>query len=130
MPLVKISMLKGKNKEYKQSLLAGVHKALVDIFKIPDHDRMQQIYEFEKENFETNAYMSGNATIIEIVAFSGRQSETKEKLYQEIINNLSESPGIDSQDIMIILNEQPKENWAIRGGKQASKLDLGFDVNV
>lgn len=130
MPLVKISILKGKDKEYKQSLFEGIHKALVDIFKIPNHDRMQQVYEFDKEHFEINEYMSDNATLIEIIAFSGRQPDTKEKLYQEIINNLSKAPGIDSQDIMIIINEQPKENWAIRGGKQASKLDLGFDVNV
>jgi len=52
MPLVKIEMLKGKSSEYKKALLDGVHQALVDTFKIPDYDRMQRLYELDKENNE------------------------------------------------------------------------------
>ncbi len=130
MPLVKIHILKGKSKEHKKALLGGVHQALVDVFKIPDHDRLQQIYEFEKENFEINPYMSDNATIIEITAFSGRKAETKKELYKQVVSNLERSPGLNKMDIMIILNEQPKENWAIRGGQQASEIDIGFKTDI
>ena len=38
-PLIKIEIRKGKSAEYKKAILDGVHKALVDAFKIPENDR-------------------------------------------------------------------------------------------
>ena len=40
------------------------------------------------------------------------------------------SLGIDANDITIVLHEVPLDNWGIRGGKPASEVDLGFNVNV
>ena len=31
---------------------------------------------------------------------------------------------------MVVLNEQPLENWGIRGGQAASDVSLGFQVKV
>lgn len=44
--------------------------------------------------------------------------------------NLGRDPGIEGNDIMIVLHEVPLENWGIRGGKPASEVDLGFKVDV
>lgn len=54
MQLVKVEIIKGKSTEYKKAVLYGIHSALVEAFKIPDYDRMQRLYELEKENFEFN----------------------------------------------------------------------------
>ena len=50
--IVKIEIRKGKSGEYKKALLSGVHQALVQAIKIPDHDRKQRFYELDADNFE------------------------------------------------------------------------------
>jgi hypothetical protein len=52
MPLVKVSLRKGQDTDYKRAILDGVHAALVEAFVIPDHDRHQQIYELDENSFE------------------------------------------------------------------------------
>lgn len=130
MPLVKVEILKGKTMEYKKALLDGIHLALVEAFKIPDDDKMHRLYELEKENFQTVPRMKSNATIIELTVFKGRSVETKKYLYSEIVSNLEKSPGINRDEVLIVLNEVSMENWGIRGGKIASEVNLGFDINV
>ncbi len=129
MPLVKVEIIKGKSSAYKKMLLDGIHKALVDSIKIPDHDRRQRLYELERENFEKTG-RSDDYTIIEITMFKGRSNEAKKKLYAEIVKNLSHSLNINGSDITIVINEPPLENWGIRGGLPANEVDLGFSLNV
>ncbi|HEY5583851.1 MAG TPA: tautomerase family protein [Ruminiclostridium sp.] len=130
MPLVKIEIFKGKTAEYKKAILDGVHSALVQAFKIPDDDRMQRLYELDKENFEVTPTKTEQCTLIEITAFKGRSSEAKRKLYSEIVNNLKINPGIDGNDIVIVINEPSLENWGVRGGNPANEVNLGFKIEV
>ncbi|MFL0195875.1 tautomerase family protein [Clostridium sp. WILCCON 0269] len=130
MPLVKIEIFKGKTAEYKKAILNGVHSALVQAFKIPDDDRMQRLYELDRENFEVTPTKTEQCTLIEITAFKGRSVEAKRKLYREIVNNLKMDPGIDGEDIVIVINEPPLENWGVRGGKPANEVNLGFKIEV
>ena len=130
MPLVKISLRKGRGPDYKRALLDGVHAALVEAFLIPDHDRHQQLLELDEECFEIPASKSNQFVLVEIIAFQGRSLEAKRKLYAAIVRNFGNAPGIAGDDVMIILHEPPKENWGIRGGRPASEVDLGFRVDV
>jgi phenylpyruvate tautomerase PptA (4-oxalocrotonate tautomerase family) len=127
MPLVCIDVRKGHSPESKRAILDGVHSALVEAFKIPDHDRNQILREHAREDFEGG----GSApTIVSITAFSGRSREAKSALFAAIARNLATSPGIDGNDLFITVNDLPLDNWGIRGGKLASDLDLGFKIDV
>lgn len=130
MPQVKIEIIKGKSVEYKKAILDGVHSALVEAFKIPEYDRFQRLYELEPSSFEISENKTQNFTLIEIIILKGRSIEAKKKLYQAIVKNLAETPGIDGQDIVIVLHEPPLENWGVRGGKPASEVDFGFKLDV
>lgn len=130
MPLVKIEIIKGKSAEYKKAILDGVHSALAEAFKIPEYDRIQRIYELEKENFEIPSNKTDQYTLIEITAFHGRSLEAKKQLYSAIVHNLEKLPGIDGKDLMIVIHEPPLDNWGIRGSKAASEIDLGFKIDV
>ena len=130
MPLVKITIRSGKSTDYKKALLDGVHNALVQTFRIPEHDRFQMFYELDMDHFESPANRTDNITIIELTVFNGRSYKAKKDLYKTIVDNLATTPGIDGNDIMIILNEPPLENWGIRGGKPASEVDLGFNIHT
>jgi phenylpyruvate tautomerase PptA (4-oxalocrotonate tautomerase family) len=130
MPLVKVEIIKGKSKEYKKALLNGIHAALQKALKIPEYDRTQILFEIDKRNFEIISNKSEQYTLIEITLFQGRSFEAKKELYKIIVENLAESPGIDGNDITIVLYEPPLENWGIRGGKAACDVDLGFKIDV
>lgn len=130
MPLVKVEILKGKTQEYKRAILDGVHAALVEAFKILDHDRIQRLYELEKDDFEISPTKTDNFTLIELTVFKGRSYEAKKNLYAAIVRNLAKSPGIDGKDIFIVINEPPLENWGVQGGIPASEADLGFKIDV
>lgn len=129
-PLVKVEIVEGKSEAYKQALMDGVHDALVEAIKIPDHDRFQRLYELDKSSFEFPENKTDKVTLIEITMFRGRSIESKKELYRLITDKLSENPGIDGNDIVIVLLEPPLENWGIRGGKPASEVDLGFNIEV
>ncbi len=130
MPLVRVTMRAGKTGTYKKAVLDGVHDALVQSFKIPDHDRHQMLHELDVNSLEVPPHYTGNMTIVEITAFKGRSSEAKKNLYETVVRNLEKNPCIRGDDIIIILHEPPLENWGIRGGKPASEVDLGFTVQV
>lgn len=130
MPLVKVEILKGKSNKFKKTLLDGIHQALVDSWRIPEHDRIQRIYELEKSNFEFPSYKTGNFILIELTVFKGRSYEAKECLYKAIVDNLEKSLEIKRTDVLIVINEPPLENWGTAGGKPASEIDFGFKIDV
>jgi phenylpyruvate tautomerase PptA (4-oxalocrotonate tautomerase family) len=130
MPLVKIEIIEGKTRDYKRAILDGVHQALMNSLGIPDSDRFQRLYELPFNNFEYPPDRTPNVIIIEITMFKGRTLRAKRELYQSIVDNLKKNPGIDGNDIMIILLEPPLENWGVRGGKPASEVDFDFKIDV
>ncbi len=130
MPIVRITIRAGKSPEYRKALLDGVHHGLVQAFKIPDHDRMQELRELAPDHFEIPSGKTEQFTIVEVTAFKGRSIEAKKLLYQTIVANLAKDPGIAGDDVIIILHEPPLENWGIRGGKPASEVNFGFRIDV
>ena len=129
MPLVKVSLLKGKSKEEKKALSDAIHAALMEAFRIPENDRNQRIFEFEPENFDVPEGKTSNYTLIEITTFPGRSLDAKRKLYQTIVQNLNKL-DIQQNDLLIVLKEPPLDNWGVRGGIPASEIDLGFKLDV
>ena len=128
MPLVKISILEGRSDSDKKKLLDIVHSSLVEAFKIPDDDRTQRIYEFNKDHFEFSDNKSDKYTIIEIVAFPGRSIEAKKTLYKILFSELKKL-GYQENDSLVVLHEPSLDNWGW-GGKSARENDLGFSLDV
>lgn len=127
MPKVTLTMRKGRTAKEKQTLLDGVHNALVEAFGIPDNDRYQIIHEIEADNWDVPH--NQNQIIIEVMAFAGRSIDAKRSLYGSIVRNL-EKVGVTPEDVFIILNDIPMGNWGIRGGKAACDIDFSFKIDV
>ena len=117
MPVVNVSMLKGKTPEYKNTVLDCIHEGLVQSIGIEDWDRFQRISEYEKADFEKPDFKSDDFMIIELTIFPGRDKEQKRKAIETITDNLSKELGIKKTDVFIVLNEPPLENWGL-GGRQ------------
>lgn len=117
MPLVNVAMIKGKSPEYKKTVLDCIHKGLVDSIGIEDWDRFQRINEYDRADFEIPSFKSDDFMIIELTLFPGRTRQQKAKAIEMITDNLGNSLGIAAEDVFIVMNEPPLENWGM-GGKQ------------
>ncbi len=127
MPLVHVHLRAGRTAAEKKTVLDGVHDALVEAFRIPEHDRNQLVHEHAPEDFE--ARHGPDAVFLEISVFPGRTLDAKRRLYQAIVKNL-EAAGVPGERVLVVLHEPPLENWGIRGGKAATDVDVGFKLDV
>ena len=127
MPTVKIELSEGKDRQTLLCLRDTVMDSVVEILKLPSNDRNIRLIEYQQDFFQMKPPYE---ILIEISMFSGRTKETKKKLYQTIVEQLERNCSIKKEKILIILNEQPLENWGGRGGISADEMDLGFKVNV
>ena len=77
MPLVKISLLKGKSTGRKKQISGAIHEAIKESLSITDWDLNHRIIEFKKENWSLPEANWENKIIIEVDLFPGRTRETK-----------------------------------------------------
>ena len=121
MPLVRISLVKGKPAEYRRKVGDAVHRALVETIGVPPLDRFQLITEHEPGDlvYDSN-YLgiarSSDLVIIQITISAGRTLEQKRALLRRIAANLGTAVGLRPQDAWINLVEVAKENWSFGNG--------------
>jgi phenylpyruvate tautomerase PptA (4-oxalocrotonate tautomerase family) len=121
MPLVRISLLRGKSKEHIRAISDGVHQALIDAYRIPPEDRFQLIHQHEPEEFVYDADYLGihrtrDVVFIHIVAGNWRDTATKKALYKAIADRLTASPGLRSEDVQVILSPNARDEWSFGNG--------------
>ena len=122
MPLVHISLRKGKSPEYLRSVADAVHEALVAQANVPRDDRFQIIHELDDAALIAHPSYGGvnrskDLVIIEITLNAGRTVEIKKSLYADIAERLQDAADVRADDVMISLVEVTKENWSFGGGR-------------
>ena len=115
MPLVRIEIIKGKDREYKKAIADCVHEGLMEAFGISDDDRFQRIIEIYDEDFERSSDKTDKFTMIELTIFPGRTKEQKAAAIRMITEKLTERLSIPATDVFIIMHELPLENWGFAG---------------
>lgn len=110
-------------------MIEAVYLSQREALKVPENDRQIRYVEYKPEHFAVPPGVSENYTFVEITMFPGRSIQAKRNLYREIVTRFG-ALGIPPQEILIVLNEPPLENWGLRGGVPASEMDLGFNLNV
>lgn len=121
MPLVAISLLRGKSTPYVRAIADGVHQALGDTFDTPLHDRFQLIQQLAPEELIFDAdyldvHRTNDLVVIHIVASKTRSTATKQAFYQAVATNLARNPGLRPQDVQIILSPNEREDWSFGNG--------------
>ncbi len=95
--------------ELKQSIIKGVHAALVEAKKIPADDCVVRLIEYAPEDFAVPPSATEYFTLVEVDLFSGVSLSAKKALDRAIVENLS-SLGIPPTEIKILLRESPAED--------------------
>lgn len=124
MPLVTVTLRQGKSREFKSSVLAGVHAALVGA-GVPETDRFQRVLELGPDDFrfdprypDLGTPRDDDFTLIEILFSVGRSVKVKKKILADIMAGLSKEPGLDPENVMVCFKETAWENWSFGGGRQ------------
>ena len=121
MPLVRVSLRKGKPAAYRRAILDGIYSAMRSAFDVPEEDRFMVMSEHDETDFSySNNYLgiarSDDLVIIQITANNTRTTEKKKALYRQIVENLKADPGVRPEDVFINLVEVLPENWSFGNG--------------
>ena len=110
MPLVKVSLLKGRSAAEKDSIATSVQTALESTLEVSDANRHQLFNEYDKESFRhTSGYLGMTYTdqllIIEITIREGDDDEHKKSLLAEINRNLVAAGVVGGDDVFVLITE-------------------------
>ncbi len=130
MPSVMITMLRGRDGAARRAVMDAVHAALVEAFGIPQDDRMQRVFELSREDFDIPPRCSEAFVMVEIAAFAGRSVDAKRALYRAMVRELGQRCGVPPEDVFVMVEDRPMENWGLRGGQAGCDIDFGFKIDV
>jgi phenylpyruvate tautomerase PptA (4-oxalocrotonate tautomerase family) len=123
MPLVTITVRRGKDAAFKSAVLNAVHNALV-ASGVPQADRFHRVLELSAEDFRYDASYpdlsrprSDDFVLIEVLLSTGRSVKVKRKIAVDLIDGLRQAPGLDPEDVMLVFKETLWENWSFGGGR-------------
>ncbi|MGO7155437.1 tautomerase family protein [Rhizobium leguminosarum] len=121
MPLVRISLRKGKSPDYLMALADNIQRALVETFDVPENDRFQAIHQHdERELIFDRSYLAGprsdDFVYISITIGRPRTGEMKAALYRRLADLLAQSPGLRPEDVMIVISTSTPEDWSFGNG--------------
>jgi 4-oxalocrotonate tautomerase len=121
MPLVRISLRKGKPAAHIAAIRDGVYLAMRETFNVPENDRFVLVHEHDETGFDYDPSYLGiertdDLVFVQITANNTRTVEQKQALYRRLADRLAESPGLRREDVFISLVEVAKENWSFGNG--------------
>jgi 4-oxalocrotonate tautomerase len=121
MPLVRITLRRGRSPEYLRDLSEAVHAALVAEANVPPDDKFHIIEEVDSANLIAHPSYGGverseGLVVIQITLNAGRTVEIKRALYADIARRLQAAVDVRSDDVLVSLVEVTKENWSFGKG--------------
>jgi phenylpyruvate tautomerase PptA (4-oxalocrotonate tautomerase family) len=122
MPLVTLTVRKGKSSAFKTTVLDAVHAALVSS-GVPATDRFQRVFELAADDFrfdpsypDLETERNDDFALIEILWSVGRSVKVKKKLLEELMGSLARA-GFNTENVMVCFKETAWENWGFGGGR-------------
>ena len=121
MPLVRVSLRKGKPAAYRKAILDGIYQAMISTFNVPNEDRFMVINEHDEPDFSYsrtyfNIARTDDLILIQLTVSNTRGVEQKKALFRRIVDNLKASPGVRPEDVFINLVEVDPANWSFGNG--------------
>jgi len=121
MPLVRVSLRRGKPAAYRRAVLDGISRAMRATFDVPEEARFMVITEHDENDFSYSpSYLgiqrSDDLLLIQLTVSNTRNVEKKKALYREIVARLAKDPGVRPEDVFINLVEVTPEDWSFGNG--------------
>ncbi len=132
MPLVYLTLKKGKSREYRDAVHASIKSALLEVFALPEDDYSGVTLQVDPDEMYYDPNFFGmprsDDTVFIDMSWNRRTPELKYRLYEKIADNLEASPGLSRSDMMIVVKETAPENWWVHG--RSIDADSGLDTRI
>ena len=115
MPLVNISILKGKSPEYIKAVADGINAAVIETMGFPDDDRYQVIHQLDPECLQLQT-REGDRVMMHLVMRGGRSNKSKQAFYKKVTENQAANPGIPAANVLITITENHDIDWSFSDG--------------
>ncbi len=127
MPFIRTNVPKDTTLQQRQSIVEGVHQALVSAIGMPQEELFNMVADYEPGQFWCSRKFNGYArservVVIEITMRRGRSDAMKKELYASIARNLQVNADISPNDVYIFMHENDYSDWSAGGGKFAMAL--------
>lgn len=127
MPFIRTNVHHSTSHQQRQSIVDGIHQALVDSIGMPQDELFNLVAEYDSQNFWCSRTFNGIArsnrvVVVEITLRRGRSDAMKRDLYANIARNLEQSANISPSDVLIFMHENDYSDWSVGGGKFAMAL--------
>ena len=123
MPLVTLTLRQRRPAVFKTAVLDAIHGALVQA-GVPLADRFQRVITLDPADAHIDPHYpdldcprTADALLIEILWSVGRSVKVKRALLADLMQRLA-ALGIDTEQVMVVLQETAWENWSFAGGRQ------------
>jgi phenylpyruvate tautomerase PptA (4-oxalocrotonate tautomerase family) len=122
MPYARISLLRGRSPDALRAISDAVHRALHETFDVPAHDRFQAFHQHGPgELVFDRDYLGGPRSdgfvLVHVTAGRVRDAATRQRFYRCLVELLAQSPGIDPEDVMVVITTTASEDWSFGGGR-------------
>lgn len=121
MPLVNISVIRGRTDEQLRALLDTIHEAQVAAFDVPETDRYQLLTQHEPGELvalDTGLGHPRSQSLVVLHFVSRRRTrEQKTALYGLLARRLHERLGISGDDLIVTITENDDADWSFGAGR-------------
>jgi phenylpyruvate tautomerase PptA (4-oxalocrotonate tautomerase family) len=120
MPLVRIDVIQGRSDDDLRRVADAIHRAIVDVYGIPERDRFQIINELPAgriiaEDAGLGFERDAGVVMIQIFTQRGRSNEIKAALYDRIGKDLA-ALGVAGENVFIGYVENGPQDWSFGFG--------------
>jgi len=121
MPFVRTALPYGTEQARKQSIVQGIHDALVEGIGMPNSELFNLVTEYRDAEFFFDRTFNGIARsdkliVVEITMRRGRSDAMKRALYAAITRNLEANAAVSPKDVFIFMHENDYSDWSVGNG--------------
>lgn len=128
MAQVKIYGHRDHIEEQRDALSDLVHECVTTHLGLPQDKRFHRFFPMDGPDLVHPADRSERYTIVEIVLFSGRTTQSKKATIRALFAGAAEL-GIAAIDLEVVFLEAPSHDWGIRG-VPADELTLDYRIDT
>ncbi len=127
MPFIRTALPHGIEHARKQSIVQGIHDALVEAIGMPKDELFNLVTHYREDEFFFDRSFNGIArsselVVVEITMRRGRSDAMKRALYAAIARNLETNAAVSPKDVFIFMHENDYSDWSVGNGVFAMAL--------
>lgn len=119
MPILNVQIMQGHSRERKQAFLKAATDAVVSSTGAPIQSVRVLLEELAPENVLVAGVADVDVVLFRVLLISGRTEEVKAKLIAALDQASTQTLGIDSAQVRVVLFDVPSTDMGVAGGVSA-----------